>query len=332
MLEIRAMKVLGMGNALVDIITRLKSDDVLNTFGLPRGSMTLVDLETSNFINAETSGLAKSKASGGSAANTIHGLAHLGVETGFMGTVGNDDLGNFFYKDMKNKTIEPILFKSVIDTGRAMALISPDSERTFATYLGAAVELSTEDLNSSIFKGYDYLYIEGYLVQDHDLIEKAVRLAKKNGLKVVIDMASFNIVEEHKAFFMKLITEYVDIAFANNQEAEALTDEKPEKAAEILGGYCEIAVVKTGAEGSLVYKDGTLTRIGVRQSDPIDTTGAGDMYAAGFLYGLIKGYSIEVCGKIGAILSGRVIEVVGAKMDESTWEKLRREIKSLLDE
>lgn len=324
------MKVLGMGNALVDIITRLEDDKLLKTFGLPKGSMTLVDFETSNFINSETAGLLKQKASGGSAANTIHGLAHLGVDTGFIGMVGNDDLGTFFYKDMRNKNIKPILFKSVTETGRAVALISPDSERTFATYLGAAVELSTEDLNSSIFKGYDYLYIEGYLVQDNQLIEKAVRLAKKRGLKVCVDLASYNIVEEHKSVFHALLEEGVDIVFANNMEAEALTGEKPEKAVRILGESVDIAVVKTGAEGSLVFSDGELTRIGVRPSNPIDTTGAGDMYSAGFLYGLINGQSMEICGKIGAILAGRVIEVYGAKMDESVWENLRREIKSLL--
>ena len=324
------MNVLGMGNALVDIITTLKSDEILKNFGLPKGSMTLVDHETSNFLNAETAGLPKQKASGGSAANTIHGLAHLGVETGFIGMVGDDDLGNFFYKDMKNKQIDPILFKSIRETGRAMAFISPDSERTFATYLGAAVELSTEDIDSNIFTGYDFLYLEGYLVQDHQLIEKALRLAKNSGLKVCIDLASYNIVDDHKDFFLQIIRDYVDILFANNLEAESLTGEKPEKAIVTLGALSEIAVIKTGAEGSLAYSNGALTKIGIRPSSPVDTTGAGDMYAAGFLYGLIHNQPIEICGKIGAVIAGKVIEVYGAKMDESVWEKLRREIKTLM--
>jgi sugar/nucleoside kinase (ribokinase family) len=325
------MKVIGMGNALVDIITTLKSDEILNTFGLPKGSMTLVDHETSNFLNVETAGLPKQKASGGSAANTIHGLAHLGVKTGFIGMVGDDDLGNFFYKDMKNKQIDPILFKSIRETGRAMAFISPDSERTFATYLGAAVELSTEDIDSHIFAGYNFLYLEGYLVQDHQLIEKALRLAKHSGLKVCIDLASYNIVDDHKEFFLQIIRDYVDILFANNLEAESLTGEKPEKAIMTLGALTEIAVVKTGAEGSLAYHNGELTKIGVRPSSPVDTTGAGDMYAAGFLFGLIHNQPIEICGKIGAVIAGRVIEVYGAKMDESIWEKIRREIKALME-
>lgn len=321
------MKVLGMGNALVDIITKLDDDKVLNAFGLPKGSMTLVDLDTSNYINAETSGVYKQKASGGSAANTIHGLAHMGVETGFIGKVGDDDLGKFFRKDMKNNKINPILFKSINETGRALALISTDSERTFATYLGAAVELSTEDLSSPTFEGYNYLYVEGYLVQDHDLLEKALRLAKKNHLKICIDLASFNIVEDHKDFFLEIIEKYVDIVFANNQEADSITGKKPEDAAVMLGELCEIAVIKLGAEGSLIRSNKETTRVGVRPSQPIDTTGAGDLYASGFLYGLIHGLPLEKCGQIGAILSGKVIEVNGAKMDEATWENLRREIK-----
>lgn len=325
------MRILGMGNALVDIITTLEDDKLLESFGLPKGSMTLVDHETSNFINIQTAGLKKQKASGGSAANTIHGLAHMGVRTGFIGMVGDDDLGKFFFKDMKSKKIKPMLFKSIRETGRAVALISPDSERTFATYLGAAVELSVEDLDSNLFTGYDYLYLEGYLVQDHNLIEKAVRLAKINGLKVCIDLASYNIVDEHRSFFMELISNHVDIVFANNQEAESLTGKQPEQAAEILGRNTDIAVVKTGAEGSLIYAEGKLYKIGIRPSKPIDTTGAGDMYASGFLYGLVKGQSLETCGNIGAMLSGRVIEVMGAKLDESTWENIRRQVQSIME-
>lgn len=323
------MKVLGMGNALVDIITILKNDKVLDAFGLPKGSMTLVDLDTSNYINAETSGVYKQKASGGSAANTIHGLSHMGVETGFIGKVGDDDLGQFFRKDMKNNKIDPILFKSVNETGRALALISPDSERTFATYLGAAIELSTEDLNSKVFAGYNHLYVEGYLVQDHDLLEKALRLAKKSNLNICIDLASFNIADDHKDFFLEIIEKYVDIVFGNNQEAFSLTGEKPEEAAVTLGKLAKIVVVKLGAEGSLIHTNGETIRVGVRPSKPVDTTGAGDLYAAGFLYGYIHGMSFEHCGQIGSILAGKVIEVNGAKMDESTWENLRREIKTI---
>lgn len=324
-------KVLGMGNALVDIITRIGDDGILADFGLPKGSMTLVDLDTSNYIHAETAGMSKSKASGGSAANTIHGLAHLGIETGFVGAVGNDEMGRFFKKDMQVNNIQPILFRTMHETGRAIALISSDSERTFATYLGAAVSLSADDITHDIFEGFDYFYIEGYLVQDREMFEKAMRLASQARMKVCMDLASYNIVESNQEFFQDMIARYVDILFANEEEIRALSGKSPEEGARELQDQVELAVIKMGAEGSFCFDGKKIIRIGVRPSKPIDTTGAGDLYAAGFIYGHMNGFSIETCGKIGAILAGRVIELIGAKMDESHWENLRREISALED-
>jgi sugar/nucleoside kinase (ribokinase family) len=321
-------KVLGMGNALVDIITRIDNDAILDSFGLPKGSMTLVDLDTSNYIHSETAGMPKSKASGGSAANTIHGLAHLGIETGFVGAVGNDDMGRFFKKDMQVNQINPILFRTMHETGRAMALISSDSERTFATYLGASVDLSVDDITHDIFEGYDYFYIEGYLVQNREMIEKAMRLAVAANLKVCLDLASYNVVEDNIEFFMSLISKYVDILFANEEEIRALSGKSPEEGALEIRDMVEVVVIKLGAEGSFCVCKEEMVRIGVRPSRPIDTTGAGDLYASGFIYGHMKGFSPETCGQMGAILSGRVIELIGAKMDEAHWENLRREIHS----
>lgn len=322
-------RVLGMGNALVDIITRIENDEMLDSFGLPKGSMTLVDLDTSNFIHAETAGMSKSKASGGSAANTIHGLAHLGIETGFVGSVGNDDMGRFFKRDMEVNKITPILFRTMNETGRAMALISKDSERTFATYLGAAVDLSAEDISHDIYEGYDYFYVEGYLVQDREMFEKALRLASNAGLKICLDLASYNVVAENADFFRTIISDYVDILFANEEEIRTFTGKSPEEGAAEIKALCELVVIKLGAEGSFCVCEEGMVRTGVRPSKPIDTTGAGDLFAAGFIYGRLKGLSAETSGKMGAILAGRVIEVIGAKMDESHWENLRREIYSM---
>ncbi len=322
-------KVLGMGNALVDIITQIGNDEILDSFGLPKGSMTLVDLDTSNFIHAETAGMAKSKASGGSAANTIHGLAHLGVETGFVGTVGNDDMGRFFKKDMQVNKIKPILFRTMNETGRAMALISKDSERTFATYLGAAVDLSSDDVTHDIFEGYEYFYIEGYLVQDREMFEKSLRLASTAGMTICLDLSSYNVVADNVDFFKKMISDYVDILFANEEEIRSFTGKSPEEGATEVFEFCDLVVIKLGAEGAFcVCKEG-MVRVGVRPSKAIDTTGAGDLFAAGFIYGHMKGHSSEICGKMGAILAGRIIELIGAKMDESNWENLRREILAL---
>ena len=171
-------KVLGMGNALVDILTRIENDQILEQLNLPKGSMQLVDSAMAGDVLNATGHCPRHQASGGSAANTIHGLASLGIETGFLGKVGTDELGDFFKNDMQQHNIATQLLESKTPSGKAIALISPDSERTFATHLGAAVELSEDDLTDELFLGYKYFYIEGYLVQNKPLIRKAFELAK----------------------------------------------------------------------------------------------------------------------------------------------------------
>lgn len=317
-------KVLGMGNALVDIMTRLDSDSLLHEFKLPKGSMQLVDKFAAEIVSKGTHHLPKQQSSGGSAANTIHGLASLGIETGFIGTIGEDEFGLFFHEDLKRNNIQPQLFKGKFESGRAIALISPDSERTFATFLGAAIELSVDHLSPAIFDGFHYFHIEGYLVQNHDLIRKAVELAKLKGLKVSLDLASFNVVEANIDFLKEIIRDYVDIVFANEEEAKAFTGMEPEKALQEIAKDCEIAVVKVGKNGSLIMRDNIIYTIGVIKANSIDTTGAGDVYASGFIYGLVKGLPMQKCGEIGAILSGKVIEVIGAKMDSPTWDHIRK--------
>ena len=322
-------KVLGMGNALVDIMTALESDKTLDDFSLPKGSMQLVDHNYSNKVNEGTEGLKKQIASGGSAANTIHGLANMGIETGFVGKVGDDEFGRFFSEDLMKSNIEPKLLKSDTATGKAMALISPDAERTFATFLGAAVELSVDDLKPDQFEGYDYFHIEGYLVQNHALIERAVKLAREKGLKVSIDMASYNVVEENVDFLRKILEKHVDIVFANEEEAKAFTGKEPKEALDEFAELCEIAVVKIGKNGSLVKSGEEFYTVGVIEVKSNDTTGAGDLYASGFLYGLINGLPLDKCGYIGSILSGKVIEMIGPKINDEKWVEAKEMIWNL---
>ena len=285
-----------------------------------------MDWERSKYIQEALMDYNKSLSAGGSAANTIHGLAKLGVPTGYIGVVGEDELGGFFVKDMINAGVDPHMIHSQRPTGCAVALVSPDSERTFATFLGAAIELSAEHLSSGIFKKYDYFHIEGYLVQNHELIETALKLAKEAGLMVSLDLASYNVVEANKEFLHDIIEKYVDIVFANEEEAKAFTGKDPDEALHEIGGKCQIAVVKTGKEGSLVKKGEDLHKIGIIAVTPIDTTGAGDLYASGFLYGLANDRSLEECGRIGALLAGNVIEFMGSKMSEERWIEIMGQI------
>lgn len=319
-------KVLGMGNALVDVMTKINSDSTLQELNLPKGSMQLVDATFSKKVIESTKHLNPVMTSGGSAANTIHGLAKLGVKTGFIGKVGNDDLGQFFNNDLQAAQIQPFLLKSKTPTGKAVALVSPDSERTFATFLGAAVELSAPDINPDIFDGYQYFHIEGYLVQNHELIESAIKIAKEKGLKVSLDLASYNVVEENLDFLKAIIRDYVDIVFANEEEAKAFTGTHPEESLNILGELCEYAVVKIGKQGSLLKHGNEQTKVGIIGIDAFDTTGAGDLYAAGFLYGLVHKLSLTRCGELGALLSGKVIETLGAKISDDAWAQIKSQL------
>jgi sugar/nucleoside kinase (ribokinase family) len=323
-------RVLGIGNALVDMIIMLTSDAILNYFKLPKGSMQLVDATSAITIEKACSKLNKIMASGGSAANTIHGLSHLGVSTAFLGTIGNDDMGNFFYNDLKNAGILPLLSKINIDTGRAISLVSPDSERTFATFLGAASQISESQLKNEIFKEYDILYLEGYLVQQKPFIEAAIKKARDHNMLVVLDLASYNVVESNVDFLKEIVDQYIDIIFANEEEASAYTGKKdPLEALHQLASVTQIAIVKTGEKGSFVQKDNHVYQIGVIKARAIDTTGAGDLYAAGFLYGYIHGLSLQKCGAIGALLAGNVIENLGAKIQNSRWNEIQCEIKKI---
>ena len=316
--------VLGIGNALVDILTRIDNDNILNELGLPKGSMQLVDDKVSAKVAKVLEKFENSMAPGGSAANTIHGLAKCGVETGFIGFTGSDKVGRFFDDAMKSVGVKPIMFHGDVPSGIAQAIISPDGERTFATHLGAAVLLSDSHLTLDNFKGWDYCYVEGYLIANRPLFKKAIELAKKAGCKVVLDLASYNVVEENRDFLIELLPQ-IDIVFANEEEAKALTHGTPEDALEFIAKHCEIAVVKVGSKGSLIKRGDEKVLVGCNKVKVIDTTGAGDMYAAGFLAGLIKGYDLKKSGELGTCLAGNVIQNLGAKLKEEQWNKIQKD-------
>ncbi len=317
-------KVLGLGNALVDIMIQLPDDSTLEKFSLKKGSMQLSERDFAEQINNATKDFEKSQSSGGSAANTIHGIASLGGKAGYIGKVGNDEFGEFFSRDMKEHNIEPFLLKGSVDTGRAMAMISKDSERTFATYLGAAIELNHADLTNEQFKDYDILHIEGYLALNHDLMLKAAELSKANNMKISIDMASFNVVEDNLEFLKDYVKNHVDIIFANEEESKAFTGKEPEESLNELAEQCKIAIVKIGKKGSLVKSEGKIYKIDPIQAKPLDTTGAGDLFASGFLYGLTNNMPLDKCGQIGSLCAGKVIETIGAKMNPATWELIKK--------
>lgn len=326
--------ILGIGNALTDILAILKDDSLLQKYHLPKGSMQHVDMATGDKIWQSLKPLGVHYVAGGSAANTISCAAIFGMKAGFIGKIGDDELGLLFKSDQEQYGVKSTLLKGKNSSGRSMVFITgANAERTFAVYLGAALELVPEDLKPEYFQGYDYFHIEGYLVQNQDLIRRAVKLAHEAGCIISIDMASYNVVESNDAFLHDLIEKYVDIVFANESESKAFTKmDDPRAALDEIGKLCEIAVVKVGKEGSWVKKGDEVHFIEPWPGIAVDATGAGDTYAAGFLYAHSVGMPLKVCGEVGSIIAAKVVEVIGTKIDIPRWRAAKDEIKKLIDD
>ena len=324
--------ILGIGNALTDILAILPDDTLLKKFHLPLGSMQHVDMETGDRFWSALKEVGVKYVPGGSAANTITCTSIFGMPSGYIGKIGDDELGQLFKSTMEQFGVKTTMLHSEKSSGRCMVFITgANAERTFADYMGAALEMGPDDLKPEFFEGYDYFHIEGYLVQNQELIAKAVQMAKDAGCIISIDMASYNVVESNNAFLHNLIDKYVDIVFANETESRAFTklDDALEGLRE-LAKHCEIAVVKVGKDGSWV-KDGAEEHfIPAWPAKAIDGTGAGDTYAAGFLYAHALGMPLKACGEIGSIIAAKVVEVVGTKIDIPRWRDAKNEIRDLI--
>lgn len=322
--------ILGIGNALTDILAVLDNDILLDKYHLPKGSMQHVDRETGEKMWQSLKPMGVQYVAGGSAANTITGTAVLGMKSGFIGKIGDDELGSLFKSDQSRNGISSTLLKGRAASGRAMVFITaPNAERTFAVYLGAAIELVPEDLNEEMFRGYEYFHIEGYLVQNQELVRRAVEIAKGLGMIISIDMASYNVVESNEAFLHDIVENYVDIVFANETEAESFTGLQPREALDEIAKLCDIAVVKIGKDGSMIKSGDEYHYIDAWPADTIDATGAGDIYAAGFLFAHSQGLGLKDCGDVGSIVAAKVVEVIGPKIDIPRWKMAKQEIRDL---
>ena len=318
-------KIIGIGNALVDVLVHIDNEKLLYELGLPKGAMTHIDRKGLMRLRQRLVGVRVERATGGSAANTIHALAVLGHQTGFIGAVGDDETGRFFAEQNRARGID--LHLAIIadeQTGTANTLVTPDHERTFATHLGAAVYLERA-LCEVDLSAYDLLHIEGYLLQDDILLHKILQAAKDAGLRISYDLASWNIVRDHHAVVTDLMEKYVDIVFANEDEAVAFCGvDNPKRALRELVAKTDIAVVKVGKHGAMAMTQETGDEVffaPAQERTVVDTTAAGDFFAAGFLHGLVGNKSIDTCLAYGNSMAGEVIQVMGTQVDP---EKLRK--------
>ncbi|MFC4352403.1 adenosine kinase [Fodinicurvata halophila] len=322
----KAFDVVGIGNAIVDVIST-SSDAFLEEHDLSKGGMTLVDAERARQLYAATG--PTTEMSGGSAANTLAGLASLGGRGGFIGKVRNDQLGEIFRHDIRSTGIAftTLPGDDGAATGRCLVFVTPDAQRTMATHLGISVTLGPEDVNHELIAEARVLYLEGYLWDAESAKQAfldAVATAKANETQVALSLSDPFCVERHRESFLNLIEHHVDLLFANEQEAKSLyLCEKLDKATAKLRHHCDTVVITRSAAGSLILQGEESVEVAAETlGEVVDTTGAGDLYAAGFLYGHTRGHPPSSCGHIGALAAGEAISHVGPRPQQSLSELL----------
>lgn len=316
--------VVGVGSALVDILCN-ENDAFLEQTGAAKGGMTLVDQAFIENTILRTSG-SPAIVPGGSACNTAVGVGKLGGRARFVGKCGNGSWGQLFREDLTKNNVEPVLFTSNSPTGRVLSIITPDAQRSMFTFLGASSETQPAELTNGCFAKAAVVHIEGYLLFNPELIMTAVRTAREAGALVSLDLASYTVVEESRELLNRIVSSSIDILIANEDEARTFTgysDEK--KALAALAKKAAIAVVKLGERGSLIANGERTIQIDpIGDGRAVDTTGAGDLWAAGFLYGLVNGYSFEKCGRIGSACGYEVCQVVGAAVPDEGWQRIKK--------
>lgn len=309
--------VVGIGNAIVDVLANV-GDRFLERHELKKGTMMLIDeAKAISIYNAMPPAI---QVSGGSAANTVAGVASLGGKSAFIGKVHQDDIGEIFRSDLQSIGVRYDTNPTIKgpQTARSFIAVTPDAQRTMATYLGAAQFISTQDIDEAIIKNSKVTYLEGYLWDDSgskEAMRYAMKVAVDAGNKVAFSLSDMFCVERHRDEFLSVIDEYVDILFGNEAEIKSLLKQMElEEVLKGLQGVCEISVVTLGAKGSVIAtKDRHYTIAPYKVEHVIDTTGAGDLYASGFLYGYSKGLDIENCGQLGSMAASEIISHLGAR-------------------
>lgn len=320
--------VLGIGNAIVDIIAKC-DDDTLNNLNLPKGHMQLISSEEADKLYQ---GMGPAiEVSGGSAANTCAGVASFGGKSGFIGVVNDDQFGKIFAHDLNatGVSFDTPFTDQNIPTARCLVFVTPDGERTMNTYLGACVELGSEDIDETQVQSAKVTYLEGYLFDPpraKEAFYKASDITKSNGGRVALSLSDAFCVERHRDDFLTFIKSNVDVLFANEEEIITLFQtETLSAAADLVRQHVEIAALTQGAAGSIIINgDTTAAAPAFAVDQVVDTTGAGDLYAAGFLYGLTQGAKLEVCGSLGSLAASEIISHLGAR-PEADLVKLGQE-------
>ena len=317
MASTKTLDVVGIGNAIVDVLVHAH-DDQLDNLELTKGTMALVDENQAERLYASVGpGL---ETSGGSAANTLAGIAQLGGRAGFIGRVRNDQLGGIFAHDIRSvgARFDTPAATDGPSTARCLIFVTPDAQRTMCTYLGASVGLDPSDLDLEMVAQAKVLYLEGYL-WDSDEAKRAfiaaAEVARAHGAEVALSLSDAFCVERHRDSFQQLVDGHVDILFANEMEITSLYKaNRFDEAAEQVRGRCRIAALTRSESGSVILNGSGTHHIEPYNLGPlVDTTGAGDLYAAGFLHGHTQGMGVDACGRLASLCAGQVVTQLGPR-------------------
>lgn len=308
--------VVGMGSALLDILVQV-DESFLDKHNLPKGGMVLIDETQVSELAKEVESREHKVVAGGSSANAVYGASFLGTKSAFIGSVGEDAYAQT-YVESENEKLDLFLSHVSMDTGRAFTFITSDGDRTFAVYLGATTQLAENHVSEHIIADTQIFHMEGYQLDTENgrvLFDFVAKCAKKHNTKISLDLADPGVVERHKDYLTQYVSENVDILFANEYEAKMFTGKEPQEAALELKDLVDIAIVKIGANGSIITNDHKIILVGAAEAEVIDTTGAGDMYAAGFFHCYLAGKELQVCGDTASDLAAQVVSQIGARLE-----------------
>ena len=325
--EISGIKLLGVGSPIVDTLASV-SDDFITDLGVAKGGMMLVDEVSLSSLMGKLTDVAES--SGGSVGNTCIGAAKLGLKTAFIGKLGTDKSGQFYQDNFAQQGVDVSRLKfGKGATGRCLSLMTTDGQRTMQTSLGAAAMLHPDEISVVDFKFCQHVHTEGYLLFNRELLKKVLDCAKSAGCTISLDLSSFEVVNAAQDILADVLREYIDIVFANEDEGSAFTSLGKDyyAIAKKLAEFCEISALKIGAKGALIVRGKKLIEIApIPVSRVVDTTGAGDLWAAGFLYSWLNDKSLAQCGYFGGVLGATVIQEVGACMSKQQWSAIKEKL------
>ena len=316
-------KIIGIGSPLVDVLANVSENFVANEIEGDKGGMVMIENDQLTAILDKLDN--KELATGGSAGNTILGLLKLGAPASLLGKIGSDQRGNFYRNTFANAGADTSTFK-VCDqtpTGTCVSLVTPDAERTMRPYLGAAMGFGPDDISLEDLQKFDHAHIEGYVLFNPELAASTLAATKEAGLTVSLDLASFEVVGANKAVLPGILRNHVDMVFANEDEAKAFCgSDDPQVALDALSELCQTAVVKLGPDGAWIRHMDETVFVDAETVEAIDSTGAGDIWASGFIYAMLKGHTPEDSGKIAAKCGAEVVQIMGANIPDATWTQI----------